>query len=234
MQAIVLAAGFGSRLRGLGLSKPLVEVAGQPLLRHILTRLHAAGLERAVIVTGHLAGDVEAAVDAWRLPLTATFVRTDPAQPNGVSASATQAHVNGRSLLVMSDHLVDADIYRAMAALAPAKGELVLAVDRRLGNPLVDEDDVTRVRTVGDRIIGIGKGLADYDAYDTGVFSIDAAFLATLASLPSPGLSDGVAALARLGRARAFDIGDRNWIDIDDVRMHRLAEAWLASAEAQQ
>jgi MurNAc alpha-1-phosphate uridylyltransferase len=49
--AMVLAAGLGTRLRPLtdGLPKPLVEVAGQPLICHALDRLAADGVEHAVI-----------------------------------------------------------------------------------------------------------------------------------------------------------------------------------------
>jgi N-acetyl-alpha-D-muramate 1-phosphate uridylyltransferase len=49
--AMVLAAGLGKRLRPLtdAQPKPLVEVAGQPLLVHALDRLALAGVERAVV-----------------------------------------------------------------------------------------------------------------------------------------------------------------------------------------
>ncbi len=60
--AMVLAAGRGRRLRPLtdALPKPLIEVAGRPLIDHVLDRLVAAGVERAVVNTHHLAEQVEA------------------------------------------------------------------------------------------------------------------------------------------------------------------------------
>ena len=54
LTAIILAAGAGTRLGALGRrhSKPMVPIAGQPLIGWLITRLRAAGVERLVVV-GH-------------------------------------------------------------------------------------------------------------------------------------------------------------------------------------
>lgn len=60
-RAMVLAAGLATRLRPLSLERPkaLMEVAGKTLLDHALDRLSAAGVERAVVNTHHLASQIE-------------------------------------------------------------------------------------------------------------------------------------------------------------------------------
>ena len=58
---MVLAAGRGERMRPLTerMPKPLVPVAGKPLLDHVLDRLASAGVERAVVNVHYLAGMIE-------------------------------------------------------------------------------------------------------------------------------------------------------------------------------
>lgn len=60
--AMVMAAGLGKRMRPLTVTrpKPLIEVAGKPLIDHVFDRLAAAGVERAVVNVHYLADQLEA------------------------------------------------------------------------------------------------------------------------------------------------------------------------------
>jgi NDP-sugar pyrophosphorylase family protein len=46
----VIAAGKGSRLKSLGVPKPMVEVAGVPLIEHVLSNFQAAGIVSAAVI----------------------------------------------------------------------------------------------------------------------------------------------------------------------------------------
>ena len=61
MKAMVLAAGFGNRLRPLTdhTPKPLVSVGGKPLIVHHLEKLATAGFTEVVINLGHLGHKIE-------------------------------------------------------------------------------------------------------------------------------------------------------------------------------
>ncbi|MEG8054034.1 hypothetical protein QP185_13670 [Sphingomonas aerolata] len=72
-----------------------------------------------------------------------------------------------------------------MAAAGSGNG-LRLGIDRRLGHPWVDPEDVTCVATNGSAIVAIGKGLEPHDAYDTGVLRSRRASAPLLATLASP------------------------------------------------
>ena len=60
-QAMIFAAGLGTRLRPLTDTRPkaLVSVGGRPLLWHVLSKLSAAGYERVVVNVHHLADQIE-------------------------------------------------------------------------------------------------------------------------------------------------------------------------------
>lgn len=227
MQAVVLAAGQGSRLREAAALKPLALVGGRPLLVHVLERLAAAGVAAAAVVTGHGGAAVRGALSG-PLPLPVEWLdNPDWEAPNGVSALAARAVLAAPALLVMADHLVAPGLYAAVAG-APVGPALTLGVDRRLGHSWVDEDDVTRVATRAGRIAGIGKQLAVYDCYDTGVFRAGPGLVAALDRLARPSLSDGVRVLAARGEAAVVDVSAHDWIDIDDPRALALARRWVA------
>ena len=227
--AVLLAAGEGTRLRDMAAVKPLCPVAGRPLIDHALHGFAAAGLTRAVVVLGYERAAVEAHLAAHDWPLAVETVTTDHLLPNGVSARAASPVLGDEPvLLAMCDHLVAPALYARMAAAGAGEG-LRLGVDRRLDHDWVDPDDVTRVKTEGDRIVALGKGIADYDAHDTGVFAVGPALFAALAGLPDPSLTDGVRVLAARGLASVVDCSDLDWIDVDDPPALAKAEAWLAS-----
>ncbi|MGQ7828903.1 nucleotidyltransferase family protein [Altererythrobacter sp. Z27] len=68
--AMVLAAGLGKRMRPLTASqpKPLVRVAGKPLIDYALNRLAEAGVAKAVVNVHYLADALEAHLRARKMP----------------------------------------------------------------------------------------------------------------------------------------------------------------------
>jgi bifunctional UDP-N-acetylglucosamine pyrophosphorylase / glucosamine-1-phosphate N-acetyltransferase len=63
LNVVIMAAGKGTRMKS-ALPKVLHKLAGQPLLGHVLKAAGQLGAARTVVITGHGAGAVEAAVAA--------------------------------------------------------------------------------------------------------------------------------------------------------------------------
>ena len=61
MKAMLLAAGLGKRLRPITNTtpKPMLEVAGKPLIEHHLERLRKAGIEEVIINVHHLGEQIQ-------------------------------------------------------------------------------------------------------------------------------------------------------------------------------
>ena len=116
ISGVVLAAGTGSRFGG---TKQLEVVDGRPLAQHAIDALAAAGLDEIVVVTGH---DAEAVEAALTLPEPARFVR-NPRFRDGQSSSLAAAF-----------HDIAEDSEAAVVLMADQPGvtpEVVLALVRR-------------------------------------------------------------------------------------------------------
>jgi 1L-myo-inositol 1-phosphate cytidylyltransferase len=229
--AVVLMAGRGARL-GASAPKPLAQLLGRPLISYTFDALARAGIKRVCAVVGFQKPLVMAG--AKRLipkGLDVRFIENpDWQKQNGISVLAAAKHITSPFLLTMSDHLFD----QAMVDLTlrnAASDQLNLAVDRKIDS-IVDLDDAMKVETRGDRIVAIAKELEHYDAIDTGLFVCPPDIFNYLERAKRDGdcsLSDGVRAMAEDGKARAIDIGDAWWQDVDTPEMFTAAERQLAA-----
>jgi 1L-myo-inositol 1-phosphate cytidylyltransferase len=233
MDALIIAAGFGSRLREVSASKPLTPVAGIPLLELGVRQAKEAGVQRVVVVTGYQAELIEAFLpelsERVGIPVAPERI-ADWSTPNGYSVMAGAARIDGDFLLMMSDHIFSASILTRLAQQGGPTRDVTLAIDRRTTSELVDPDDATWVQTDDLAFIrAIGKTIAPYNAVDCGAFlathELPAAIAAAIAEGKSGSLSDGMQRLADAGRAATYDVGEAWWIDVDDPAMLDLAEA---------
>ncbi len=232
MDAVIIAAGYGSRLASLSPSKPLTPVCGVPLIEIGIRQAAAAGVTRVVVVTGHRADAVEdfLAELAQHVDVEIETVRVDDwSKPNGFSVMAGASRCGGDYLLMMADHMFDSAILAALRSVGSKTRDVTLAIDRHTESPLVDPDDATWVKLDASGFISaIGKTIPAWDAVDCGAFlatpRLAEAIAAAIAAGKSGSLSDGMQLLADRGRAATYDIGGAWWMDVDDPRAHDLAE----------
>lgn len=225
MQGLIVAAGQGTRLRDIAPSKPLAKVHGRPLIEHVISSAHAGGIDEFVVVTGYEGARVETFLRrlSMRIGLPIRTVRNpDWRLANGHSVVAAAPFLNDTFVLMMSDHMFDRRLLSDLLRTTVPRDGVVLAIDRRLDNPLVDLDDVTRVSTdASGTIKAIGKMIQPYDAFDTGVFLASRGLIdaigGDIAAGGSGGISGGMTRLAHHSLATTFDIGDRFWLDVDDA-----------------
>ncbi len=154
MEAMILAAGDGTRLRPLtdALPKALVPVRGRPLLAHVMDRLVAAGATRIVVNTCRHAGQVQAWLAAHAPAGAEIALSHEPDGPyetgGGLLAAARLFRREGPILLHNVDVLSRiplADLlaeHRAARARAGDRCLATLAVqDRASARRLLFDDD---------------------------------------------------------------------------------------------
>jgi 1L-myo-inositol 1-phosphate cytidylyltransferase len=125
MKCLIIAAGQGTRLRSMAPSKPLAEIAGAPLIEHIVRAAAAGGASGFVVVTGYAPLPLEARLDdlAQSSGLPIEIVRNEAwERPNGISVLAAAGALPGEFILLMSDHLFDPGILRRLLARRRARG----------------------------------------------------------------------------------------------------------------
>ena len=176
-EAIVLAGGLGTRLRGVvdGVPKPLAPVAGQPFLAWLLTGLAAQGLRHIVLATGYRGEQIEAAIGKTWQGIRLDYSHEEEPLGTGGAIALAMGHVAGDACFVMNgDTWLELDYARFDAA--------VRGGDARLGVALATVPDVARygaVRVEDGRIAGfVEKGQAGPGLVNAGVYRMDRSLLA--------------------------------------------------------
>ncbi|MCP4449597.1 MAG: NTP transferase domain-containing protein [Myxococcales bacterium] len=241
-QALILAAGMGTRIRegGSDIPKPLHTVLGIPLLKRTIWSLANAGITRFGVVVGYRAELIREAIEsdpdyAARGLQIELIENPEYEKSNGVSVLAARGHFDGPFVLTMADHVFDDGVAECAAFASMEVADLHLCVDYRIDD-IYDMDDATKVATVdGPYINTISKQLTQFDCVDCGVFAVSLALLDELDEvLQSKGdcsLSEGVARLATKRRARVVDIGSCFWQDVDTQSARERAERILEAAD---
>ncbi len=201
-----------------GLPKPLTPIADRPMIDHILSHIEGAGIRRISVVVGFRAEEIRRHLESGPFAGLVELVHNPGYErPNGVSLLCAEEHVGEPFLLVMSDHLFEAEsLQMVLEAGAPAQGGL-LAVDSKL-ETIFDLDDATKVQRANGKLSRLGKHIEPFDAIDTGMFALTPSVFGAMRSAIRAGeesLSGGIAELARQSQVLTRDIGHRRWIDVD-------------------
>jgi choline kinase len=233
-QTVILAAGNGSRLsaaRG-GLPKPLLKVAGRPLIDYALDQAAEAGCEQAVVVTGNGADLLAAHLKRVDTPLSVKLVYNPRYHdPNGVSLLCAEPEIDGPFFLQMADHVFGRPVLARLAESEAAPGRCArLLVDF---HPVgLDEADATKVTVREGLISSIGKDLRKYDAVDTGCFLLDPRIFAALrdvAQSEPPSVTLGMRRLIARNELAAVALKGVRWTDVDTPEDYGRAELLLSA-----
>lgn len=237
-RAMILAAGRGRRLAPLTdtVPKPLVRVAGRPLLEHLLECLRAAGLTDVVVNLHHLGARIQEHLgDGARFGVRIQYSIEDPILDTGGGIKRAEPLLAGEPFVVANgDSLLELDV-GAVIASHEARGAvatMVVRPDPRAADyGLVELDSRDRVR----RVAGLPPGQVPDEpwrafmfpglhVFQPEVFSFmepDAAFSVTRVTYPRL-IAAGCPVLGWVTEAR--------WVTIDTPAALAAADRTLRAA----
>ena len=147
MKVIIPLAGFGTRLRPHTYTKPkpLVNVAGKPVLGHILDKLVGLNIDEIVFVTGYLGEQIEAYVSShYEFP--ARYVEQKELKGQAHALYLTREYVKGPVLIIFVDTIFETDLTDLEKATADGILYVKQVEDpRRFGVAVLEDGRVTRL-----------------------------------------------------------------------------------------
>ena len=119
MKTVIMAGGMGTRVAGIapGVPKPMLPVAGKPILEHQIERLRESRLTDILLVVGHLGGAIKNYFgDGRRFGVTIEYFTED--EPLGTAGAlfACTRLLSRDFLLINGDIIFDIDFLRLFAA----------------------------------------------------------------------------------------------------------------------
>jgi NDP-sugar pyrophosphorylase family protein len=150
---MILAAGLGTRLRPLtdSIPKPMIDVAGHPMIAYPLAVVRESGIREVIINLHHLGDQIRSALgDGSRYGLSITYSEEDPILDTGGAIKKAEAFLSGDTFVVLNgDMVIDLDLgsvidwHRARGATAT----MVLRPDHSgRGYGVIETDSTGRIR----------------------------------------------------------------------------------------
>jgi choline kinase/phosphatidylglycerophosphate synthase len=212
-EALVLAAGEGSRLKKHARQKVLEPIAKIPLLGRILRGLKEAGIKKVHIVVGYEGHNVREEIGENYCGLDINYITAQNWEKGNLySFMAAKGRFQKKFLLCMGDHIFNPEIVKSLMNVN-LDDILVLATDKTS----YSHDD-TKVLEENGKILNIGKKIDPWNCVDAGFFLCSPKIFAygeEALELGASELADSVRLVAKDGCARVSDITGKYWVDVD-------------------
>lgn len=147
MKAVILLAGLGTRLRPHTYSKPkpLVPVAGKPVLGHILDSLAELNIEETIFIVGYLGEQIEKYVTEHYPKMRARYVEQAEMRGQAHAIRLAKQYIDQDVLIIFGDTIWETDFSR----LAQVQHDGLIYVKevsdpRRFGVALLKDGLVTK------------------------------------------------------------------------------------------
>ncbi|HMQ47585.1 MAG TPA: sugar phosphate nucleotidyltransferase [Saprospiraceae bacterium] len=150
MKAVIPVAGAGARLRPLTYTqpKPLIPVAGKPIISFIIDQLVEVGISDFVLVIGYLGEKIKDYVDRTYPELNITYIKQEVRLGSGhaIWMAREELRLAEEVFIFFGDVIVDADFHKIIAIPESCLGVKQVRNPREYG--VVEYDEEGRVLRV--------------------------------------------------------------------------------------
>jgi len=231
MRAAIIAAGLGERLLAAGINepKPLVRVAGRPLIEHAITAIADAGIDRIACIVNEFTNGIEAHCRAAFPALNFDFVRrTTPSSMESLFALAPLLS-GARFVLLTVDSIFAPTTLRHFIAGAQARpqADVVLGI-----TAFVDDEKPLWIRIdASGRVVALGSDAVPCEYVTAGLYVFEPRVFAEIDQARRAGctaLRQFLGHLLARGYRIEADLVGKT-VDVDRVEDIRIAEDFIAA-----
>ncbi len=227
MQAVIMAGGFGTRLRPLthNIPKPMIPMANKPMMEHIVDLLREHGITDLVtllhfqpeLIEGHFG-------DGSDFGVRMTYVGATEDYGTAGAVKNAQAHLTGPFLVISGDVLTDFDL-GAAAAFHHQQGADLTILLTRVENPLQYGVVITEPDGRISRFLEKPTWSEVFsDTVNTGIYLLEPSVLDLIPTQTEFDFSkDLFPLMMREGRKLVGYVAVGYWRDVGDLLEYRLA-----------
>ncbi|WP_323677102.1 sugar phosphate nucleotidyltransferase [Halorubellus sp. PRR65] len=221
MKAVVLAAGEGRRLTPLTnrRPKPMLPIAGKPLLEYVLEAIADAGLDEVVFVVGYARDRIQTHFgdgDDWDVDVE--YVVQEKQLGTAHAVAQTEAVVDDAFVVLNGDRIIDPSAVTSVRDRLERDGGAVMTVTRAS-----DPGAYGVVELDGDRVVGIEEKPreATSELINAGIYGFERTVFDAIRETPTDdtgerGIPDTLAAFVDDGDVRAVRYGGL-WEDVSHL-----------------
>lgn len=236
MQAVILAAGEGTRMRPLTYNRPkaMLPVLGTPILRHIVNSCVEARIERVIIVTGYQEEAIRSHFEKADLETQIEYVKQENRRGTADAVGQAKGLLNERFLAINGDSLISP---LTLKLLAEAPHEVVIVAAKRVDDPA----NYGAVDARGDVVLRIVEKPTTpvSNLANLGIYAFDPIIFDAIAQIRKSArgeyeITDAIQLLIERGHTVRYRNVEEQWIDVgrpwDLLNANELLQHTLGSA----
>ncbi len=228
MKTVIMAGGFGTRLKPLtnNLPKPMVPVANKPMMQHIVELLRRHGLNKIISLLFYQPEKIRGYFkDGADFDVEMTYNLSDDDYGTAGSVKNAEWFLDDRFLVISGDVLTDFDLTAAIK-FHRAKGSLATLVLTRVTNPLPFGVVITNEDGRVERFLEKPTwGQVFSDTVNTGIYILEREVLDYIPAKTDFDFSkDLFPLLLQEGKPLYGYIAKGYWQDVGDLKQYQMAQ----------